>query len=189
MTSTIVDPTTINRALGRQISATTKPADVEEIKAMKMSVCLVLFCGLWTIDLCAQQTVAQAVGNNIDFVEHLLTTLSTTSGVHQEAFLDHLGMSNHTDRQLTVNVAAQFKTQEAGLRQQANAALSQLNLATLDQVRVQRRQLLVDTATQLIEQLSSDGARRLNERIQGVSSQVPHRVTPRREIIFGGPDR
>jgi hypothetical protein len=120
-----------------------------------------------------------AMGASIDTTAppgHRSSSSAATPGAHQQAYLDHLGLSSPPDRQLTLKIAAQFHAQEDSLRQQVGSALAQGNLARLAAIRAERSQLLVQTATQLMRQLTPDGVKRINDFIQRAASYIPKRV-------------
>jgi hypothetical protein len=144
---------------------------------MKTMKTFFLILGLTTTALIAQQQSAQQmVGNNIPAFEHFFAALASSPAVHQQAYLDHIGLSSQSDRRSTLSVVKEFSVQEDALWQQASAALKKNDLSRLAHIRDQRQRLLVDNATQLLQRISSDGVKRINDYFQGVAAILPRRV-------------
>ena len=123
--------------------------------------------------------VDQLVSSNIEFFEHLLTSLATLSGVPRQDYLQHLKMNGAQERILS-EAATSFKAREDVLRQSANAILSQGSgpeqSFALGQVRAQRSQLLLQSATKLMQSLDAEGVARLADRIEQVNALNPKRA-------------
>jgi hypothetical protein len=128
------------------------------------------------VDQLRPNNVEQLVVGNIEFFEHLLTSVASLSGVQREDYLQHLKMNKSQER-IIVETATRFKAREDMLRQTANAMLLQSSgaeqFAALGEVRAQRNQLLLQSAMSLMKTLDGEGAGRLADRLAHVNALKP----------------
>lgn len=139
-----------------------------------------IFCLLVAPMLVAQQMTPALVARNLPFFERVLTDLSRSSGTQSQAHIDHFGLSQ-SEGQIVAALAAQFKTQEDILLNQASALAvqhTQSAASQLNQVRIQRRQLIIQTVNQLLQQLGSNGVSRLIDAMAKADAAAPRRVRP-----------
>lgn len=145
---------------------------------MNKLMSVLLMCVTAPAALVAQYSPEQVVADNVPFFEHMLTTIATTSGIHQQSFLGHIRLSK-AESEIVLKIAGEFQQREDSLREQAYTALKEkrpdMN-SILERLRLERNQLLRQSAVQILRVLDVDASSRLIDHIQRVAVSLPKRT-------------
>lgn len=129
----------------------------------------------------AQASEEDFVRDHISLFDQILSVLGMTSGLSQESYLGHIGISPE-DRPLALAISNKFRTQENQLRDEAQKAING-NLidreATLTSIRARRSKLLTDSATELLRNLGGDSRKRIKGYVERVAASMPSEYPPR----------